>query len=794
QENAARPVVALREDAVIWVTDDGASLSQAIVERLHFLGFDATLADIRKHDFESMPERLDGLLIVAPEIGADDVFLTRAFERVQSAAPLLLQEGNREGAFFVTVSRLDGAFGLKERGGDMDGCSGGLAGLAKTASHEWPEVSCKAIDIDHEHTDYAEAAEHVVNEVLHAGPAEIGIDAQGLYSLELHDTPLVDTGASISIGTDDVIVITGGARGVTAEVAVAFAEAYRPTLVLLGRSAPPSPEDAGLRGAESEADIKRFLLEHADGKPSPKEVNAQCTVILANREALRTVQRIEAAGGEAIYRSVDIRDAQAVAGVLDEVRTTFGPITGVIHGAGVLADKRIEDKTLEQFRSVYDTKVGGLHALMAATHADSLKFVALFSSSTARFGRTGQVDYAIANEVLNKEAYGIAGSRPDCRVVAVNWGPWAGGMVTPALAKLFERDGIGLIDLHEGAEFLVRELHNAKGPVEIVAIAGWTAETQARPDPPENTEDDSTLSTAIELKLDCDRFPFLRSHVLDGKAVLPVSMYVEWFAHAGLHAHPGFRFHGLDQFRVFKGVVLDTGPSRPIRLLSGKAVSEDGMLRIPLELHSTDALGEDVLHARADVILTEQLPRGERTLPTIMLGGYPHPQEDLYDLEHDGVLFHGTHFQGLQHIEGCSDQGIIGLARTAPRPAEWIGDPLRKSWLADPLILDSAFQLMILWTHHKHGQVSLPVAFESYRQFTPTFPKGRIQVVAQVTEHTDHRAIATIEFVNPKNGALIARMSGYECVINESLAKAFRKNTLDTRSETASDISGSRGR
>ncbi|MCH7909975.1 MAG: acyltransferase domain-containing protein, partial [Candidatus Hydrogenedentes bacterium] len=55
QEDAARPVVALREDAVIWVTDDGASLSQAIVERLHFLGFDATLADIRKHDFESMP-------------------------------------------------------------------------------------------------------------------------------------------------------------------------------------------------------------------------------------------------------------------------------------------------------------------------------------------------------------------------------------------------------------------------------------------------------------------------------------------------------------------------------------------------------------------------------------------------------------------------------------------------------------------------------------------------------------------------------------------------------------------
>ena len=84
--------------------------------------------------------------------------------------------------------------------------------------------------------------------------------------------PLVDLGASISIGTNDVILLTGGARGVTAEVAVAFAEACQPTLILLGRSAPPAPEDAGLNDAESEADIKpdslaRFAIESVRIKP-----------------------------------------------------------------------------------------------------------------------------------------------------------------------------------------------------------------------------------------------------------------------------------------------------------------------------------------------------------------------------------------------------------------------------------------------------------------------------------------------------------------------------------------------
>ena len=60
----------------------------------------------------------------------------------------------------------------------------------------------------------------------------------------------------------------------------------------------------------------------------------------------------------------------------------------------------------------------------------------MFSSSTGRFGRIGQVDYAVANEVLNKIADQQAESRPDCRVLSLNWGPWDGGMVTPALKKI----------------------------------------------------------------------------------------------------------------------------------------------------------------------------------------------------------------------------------------------------------------------------------------------------------------------------------------------------------------------
>src|SRR5262249_48757358 len=144
-----------------------------------------------------------------------------------------------------------------------------------------------------------------------------------------------------------------------------------------------------------------------------------------------------------------------------------------IHGAGVIEDRLIVDKTDEQFADVYGTKVYGLRNLVRATANDPLRAVALFSSSTGRFGRAGQDDYAVANEVLNKMAQRESKRRTGCRVVAINWGPWDGGMVTPSLARQFEREGIGLIPLKDGAQFILAELSAATGPVEVVAGV-WT--------------------------------------------------------------------------------------------------------------------------------------------------------------------------------------------------------------------------------------------------------------------------------------------------------------------------------
>ncbi len=462
--------------------------------------------------------------------------------------------------------------------------------------------------------------------------------------------------------------------------------------------------------------------------------------------------------------------------VLAEVRSTVGPIRGLVHGAGVLADRRIEDKTPEQFDAVFSTKVAGLRSLLAATAADDLKVLALFSSSTGRFGRSGQVDYAVANEVLNKLAQQQARKRPGCRVVAINWGPWDGGMVTPALKSVFESEGVGVIPLRAGADYFVQEI-SAPGPVEVVVLGGGSFPDLAAATAIPAVSD---LPLAFERELSIEALPVLRSHVIAGRAVLPTALIVEWLGHAALHGNPGLAFHGFDDLRILKGVRLAEGQTWKVKVRAGKAVKQDTLYRVPVELHGTGSDGRDVLHSRATVVLVQRLPAPPESAPELAMPAYHRAKAEIYR----ELLFHGPDLQGIQQVEGCSDQGILATVHAAPAPADWLRQPLRSTWLAEPLALDCAFQMMIVWSFENHGCGSLPAHVGRYRQYRRSFPREGVRIFAEVTRSSPHRVLARLWFVD-KSGAVVAQVEDYECVLDASLNQAFRRNQLTAETLTS---------
>ena len=154
---------------------------------------------------------------------------------------------------------------------------------------------------------------------------------------------------------------------------------------------------------------------------------------------------------------------------MTEVAQRLGPITGIIHGAGTLADKRIENKTEKDFETVYAAKVHGLENLLDCVPINQLQHLILFSSVAGFYGNIGQADYAIANEILNKAAYLVKRYAPACHVISVNWGPWDAGMVTPELKRYFEQHQIKVIPIDTGTQMLVEELEcGAHDVVQVV--------------------------------------------------------------------------------------------------------------------------------------------------------------------------------------------------------------------------------------------------------------------------------------------------------------------------------------
>ncbi|MDO9566209.1 MAG: SDR family NAD(P)-dependent oxidoreductase, partial [Candidatus Desulfaltia sp.] len=764
----------------VYITKDKTGLSQAIADELASFNIDAMVVSLKALKGKKDLPPAGGLVIGAIDL-QDEAFLKDAFAVTSLIASQLIDSAADGGAVFATITSLDGAFGFKGKGMGNP-VVGGLAGLAKTASTEWDEVRCHAIDIEPTWKDKKGIAKNIVAELLNPDPSETveaGLNHNMRLILELVPSPYPQ--GKIDLNKDDTVIVTGGARGITAAATYALAKHAKPTVVLLGRSPYPSPEPKWLASAHDEAAIKKAIVKNELSKKdaSPALLEKSFKKHLANREILKTMQKLKETGVTAIYYSVDVRDFQAVNSILNDVRSAYGPIKGIIHGAGILEDRLITDKSIEQFERVFDTKVKGLKAVLEATKQDNLKYIVLFSSITARIGNKGQADYAMANEVLNKTAQQESINRPECKVISMNWGPWDGGMVSPALKREFERNSVKLIPTDSGAMCMLYEMMGDKGsPVEVVIGAEILTQQNKNTVKTEtfalkqvaSLKKKDKLSLTIKHEIDVDRYPILESHVLGEKPVIPFALIAEWLGHGALHGNPGLLFHGLDDMQALKGIQLDR-QKKIIRLMAGKPVKKGAFFEVDVEVRDGIKDGVDIVHYRAKAVLTDsfsQPPHFDR-MEKIDSRPYPMSIEEIYDK----ILFHGVELQGIKEITEYSSNRMVARISAAPLPAKWMVEPLRSRWIGDPLVLDSAFQMAILYSFKETGLVSLPSYTSSYRQYQKAFPSDGVTAVLEVKKMTGHKMTCDFTFLDNDN-IVVAQLTGYEAVMDASLLKAFK--------------------
>ncbi|WP_410652589.1 SDR family NAD(P)-dependent oxidoreductase [Amycolatopsis sp. cmx-4-54] len=355
------------------------------------------------------------------------------------------------------------------------GHTAGLRGLVRAAARERSEPT-RLVELE----STVDLARIVLEEVIADGPVAVRYDTAGRAAFEpsagsLGSLAYAGAGPgggevkALGLDADSVLLLIGGARGITARAAVALA-ASGCRVELAGRT--PWPAEPGDEDLPGDAPGMRSALAARGG--SLADIERRVRTVLAQREIARTLDQIRAAGGIAAYRSLDVRDATAVRQVVKDLHTRYGRIDGVVHAAGVIDDKLMADKDEHSFRTVYGTKVDGARALLDALEHFGVRpgFVTFFGSIAAVLGNRGQTDYAAANDALETLGEQWA-ERTGCRALTVHWGPWApsddhAGMVSPELAREYERREVALIDPDEGTTALLREL--AYGPADVRSV------------------------------------------------------------------------------------------------------------------------------------------------------------------------------------------------------------------------------------------------------------------------------------------------------------------------------------
>ncbi|WP_223165360.1 type I polyketide synthase [Lentzea indica] len=356
------------------------------------------------------------------------------------------------GVNLLVVTTGGGTFGFDHAPDELP-ADIGLHGLIRTAALEYPDLVVRAVDVNSKesHRDIATALLAEIG----PGPAVVGYHAGKRQVIEAVRKEL--GAGTLNLNADSVVLLTGGARGITALAAAELAERTGCHVELIGRT-PIAPEDHRLAEATTEPELVKALFELGEKDNVP----AKARKVLAEREVRRTMERLRAKASSVRYHACDVTDAEAINAVLDDVKARFGRIDGVIHGAGVLDDKLIADKTQESFERVWATKVN-------AAKAFSEGFLILFGSVSGVFGNRGQADYSAANDALDRMARFWGTQR---RVVAVDWGPWAGAGMAAGLAGEYARRGIPMIEPRQGVDALLNEIASGE---DVQVVYRWEA-------------------------------------------------------------------------------------------------------------------------------------------------------------------------------------------------------------------------------------------------------------------------------------------------------------------------------
>lgn len=529
----------------------------------------------------------------------------------------------------------------------------GASGLAKTLRLEDPSAKTTIVDL----ADPTPAEPAAIDRAVTTVVAEVAattdfVEARygsdgGRTVPRLVGLPAVAAGPiPETLDHTDVLLVTGGGKGITAESALALAKDSGAKLALLGRSDP-----------ETDAE----LLENLD--------------------------RMEAAGIRYVYERADVTDAAQIAGVVARVEAELGPVTAVMHGAGRNEPAALFSLTEDAFRKTIAPKIDGLNAVLDAVDQDRIKLLVTFGSIIGRAGLRGEAHYSTANDWMTEATLRFGREHPRARAIALEWSVWSGTGMGEKLGVVsaLMRDGITPIPLDEGITILRQLLSDPATPPVLVVCGRMnglpTLPIQRRELPLTRFIDRTVvhypgveLITEAELSAGSD--PYLTDHLLDGQLLFPAVLGMEAMTQVASATVGRGGTPVLEGVEFLRPIIVSPGKSTTIRLaaLARDADTVDVVIR-------SDETGFSADHFRARLNFARPESLGETALRDVALPSVPvDPIRELYG----SVLFQGKRFQRVLGYRRASARHAVAEISTSANVA-WFAPFLpQDKLLADP--------------------------------------------------------------------------------------------------------------
>ena len=627
------------------------------------------------------------------------------------------------------------------------------AGFIKSVALEHPGLETRVVAFDPV-LGVEEGAKRVLAELRSgSGHVEAEHGRDGRRVPMLHPiSPLDLPELRLELGPEDTIVVTGGGKGITAELAFALARVKGLNVALAGRSPIPA---AGEKGEISEV-----------------------------------LSRFERLGIRARYFSCDVTDAESVSRLIEDATRELGPVTAVLHGAGVNKPHRVNGGEINDFVRILQPKMVGMLNLLQCLDLGRLRCFLVLSSIIGDSGMAGNSDYAFANEWMNLMAARMRSLFPATRWLCYDYSVWAEVGMGARLGSVeaLKKWGIDAIAPNDGTRLFV-ELLERQWPRTNLVVSSRLGRLNTmrfcRPEPDGHRfaagavvyQPGVELVTETLLQPSVDRF--LPEHNYQGSMLFPAVVGMEAMAEV---ARACLRVDGredvgrpvLENAQFGRPVVVPQ-QGRRVRIYALAGETEPGGVR---RVHVS--VRSEVTHFEVDHFRCEMVWGREACLGAGAPVAWPEalpcdPAEELYGT----IFFQGPMFQNIVSYHGLSSVHCRVKIRVPEDGMSGLNDLV----LDSPRVRDAflhAIQLCV--PEHR----ILPVSID--RLTTRGFQVRTVYLTARERFRDDREFLYDLE-ITDMEGTQLERMDGLRCRIVEKyenepvLATIFRLHELSAARE-----------